>query len=173
MTTEELQDLEKIAIEKPWFAANCLKEYLKGVEVQKNAPTGQNEPQTHSQIRTSSQHRALFLWYGQIEQICANEGVAWDRLVKHTHQLRVTKENLHEAGKQLQKALWGKASTKELEKRQIDTLIDHFIEWFGKEGVELPPFPTNEAEQIGGYKTKAGQSVVEYPEHTNTSFDET
>ena len=113
-------------------------------EVQKNASTGQNEPQTHSQIRTSAQHRSLFLWYGQIEQICAESGITWDRLVKHTHQLRVTKENLHEAGKQLQKALWGKASTKELEKKQIDTLIEHFIEWFAKEGVELPPFPSSE-----------------------------
>ena len=167
MTPLELQDLEKIATEKPWFAANRLKEYLKDVEVQKNAPEGNLTPNT----RTGAQHRSLFLWYGQIEQICANEGVTWDRLVKHTHQLRVTKENLHEAGKQLQKALWGKASTKELKRNQIGTLIDHFIEWFAKEGVELPPFPHEEKH----VKLRAMENAQreDYPEHTKTSFDET
>ena len=159
MTTEELQNLEKIAYGKGWEASKLLKEYLKTVKAENHALESPKLPQN----RTGAQHRALFLWYGQIEQICANEGITWDRLVKHTHQLRVTKENLHEAGKQLQKALWGKASTKELEKKQINTLIDHFIEWFAKEGVELPPFPHEEK----NVKLKAMDNAQreDYPEY--------
>ncbi len=104
----------------------------------------QDKP-TQQKPRTETQSDSLFLWYSQIEKICENEGVTWDRLVRHTHQLRVTKANLHEAGKQLQKALWGKTSTKELEKtKQIEILVQHFADWFGKEGIEVPPFPSQE-----------------------------
>lgn len=96
--------------------------------------------------RTESQARALFLWYSMIEKLAENEGITFDMVIRHTSQLRITKEGLHVLGKQLQKALWGTDSTKTLTKRQqLDILIDHFTDLFAKEGLELPPFPSTES----------------------------
>ncbi len=95
--------------------------------------------------RTQNQHNALFLWYSMIEQECENAGITWNQLVGKTHQLRVTKEGLHEMGKQLQKALWGTTSTKELKKTgQLEILQEHFIDLFSKVGLTLPEFPSDE-----------------------------
>jgi hypothetical protein len=121
--------------------------------------------------RTDSQHSAWFLWLSMIEHEAENAGVTWNHVVQHTHQLRITKEGLHEMGKQLQKALWGTTSTKELKKvGQIEILIEHFVDLFSKVGLELPPFPSDETKQLenlGGYKTRAGQGTegVDYPEY--------
>jgi len=95
--------------------------------------------------RTENQHNSLFLWFSQIEQEAENAGITWDRLARHTHQLKVTKENLHDACKQLTKALWGINSTKKIKKiGHIDIIQQHFSDWFGKEGLTLPPFPSDE-----------------------------
>ena len=101
------------------------------------------DPTAHDTPRTQSQHNALFLWFSMIEKLCEERGITWDRLIRHTHQIRVTQANLHEACKQLQKALWGTVSTKQLKKQeQIDIIIDHFTDWFAKEELELPSFPS-------------------------------
>ena len=95
--------------------------------------------------RTDKQHRALFKWFAMIEHEAENQGVTFDRIIAHTHQLRITKENLHELCKQLQKALWGTTSTKELQKiGQIEIIEQHFVDLFAKVGLELPPFPSEE-----------------------------
>jgi hypothetical protein len=125
--------------------------------------------------RTDSQHAALFLWFSMIEHEAENAGITWNEVVGHTHQLRITKEGLHVMAKQLQKALWGTTSTKELKKvGQIDILIDHFTDLFSKVGLELPPFPEDKQktqENLGGYRVKAGQGTegVDYPEYTGKS----
>lgn len=101
--------------------------------------------ETTGPTRTESQHNALFLWFSMIEKEAENQGVTWNRLVSHTHQLKVTRENLHVMCKQLQKALWGTTSTRQLKKHgQIDIIIDHFTDLFSKVGLELPPFPEDE-----------------------------
>lgn len=101
--------------------------------------------------RTPSQHAALFLWYSMIEREAENAGITWNQLVGKTHQLRITKEGLHEMGKQLQKALWGTTSTKELKKTgQIEILQEHFIDLFSKVGLTLPEFP-HDPEKISNY----------------------
>lgn len=123
-------------------------------------------------LRTESQHRSLFLWYGMIEKEAENAGVTFDMIIRHTHQLRVTKEGLHVLGKQLQKALWRTDSTKKLKKHeQIDILVDHFVDLFAKEGLELPPFPHDpkkQKEDLGGYKTNAGE--MEVPEMNESNM---
>ena len=99
--------------------------------------------------RTDAQHRAWFLWLGMIEKEAENAGITFDNVIQHTHQLRITRENLHEIGKQLQKALWGTTSTKDLEKiGQIEILVQHFVDLFSKVGLELPPFPEREKESL-------------------------
>lgn len=96
-----------------------------------------NEP-----TRTQSQHNSLFLWFSMIEKEAENAGITWDMIIRHTHQLRITKESLHGMCKQLQKALWGTDSTKKLKRHeQIDIIQEHFVDLFAKEGLELPPFP--------------------------------
>ncbi len=116
--------------------------------------------------RTQSQHNSLWLWYTMIEREAENAGITWNQLVGKTHQLRITKEGLHEMGKQLQKALWGTTSTKELKKvGQIEILEQHFVDLFSKVGLELPPFPSDTlktSETLGGYKTRAGQGTDDY-----------
>jgi len=93
--------------------------------------------------RTDSQHGALFLWFSQIEREAENAGITWDMIIRHTHQLRITKEGLHGMCKTLQKSLWNTASTKDLKRdEQIDIIIDHFVDLFSKEGLELPRFPS-------------------------------
>lgn len=93
--------------------------------------------------RTQQQHNGLFLWFSMIEKEAENAGITWDMIIRHTHQLRITKESLHGMCKQLQKALWGTDSTKKLKKHeQLDIIQEHFIDLFSKEGLELPPFPT-------------------------------
>ena len=155
MTKEEKEQLVKISTEG-FKCRTMLREYLSDVET---APEASFKPKK----RTSAQHRALFLWYSQIEKVSEVAGVTWDRIIKHTHQIRVTQENVHEAGKQLQKALWNKSSTKDLETHQLDILIDHFVDLFSKEGVELPPFPSEDSNT----RLDAMENLKkEYPEHT-------
>jgi hypothetical protein len=120
-----------------------------------------------SPTRTEAQHRSLWLWFSMIEHEAENAGITWNQLVGHTHQLRITKEGLHVMAKQLQKALWGTTSTKELKKvGQIEILEQHFVDLFSKVGLELPPFPCDEQkaiEQNQGYKT--GNKLSEYPQY--------
>ncbi len=110
-----------------------LLKYMEGVQVEEEK----------EETATDQQRKALFLWYSMIEKVAENEGITFDMVIRHTSQLRITKEGLHVLGKQLQKALWGTYSTKTLTKRQqLDILIDHFTDLFAKEGLELPPFPS-------------------------------
>jgi hypothetical protein len=118
--------------------------------------------------RTDSQHRAWFLWLGMIEKLAENEGITWNQVVGQTHQLKITTEGLHVMGKQLQKALWGTDSTKQLKKiGQIDILIDHFVDLFSKVGLELPPFPSND-EKESTLKNMELAKTMNYPEYNGT-----
>ena len=99
-------------------------------------------------FRTEDQHRGLFLWFSLIAEEAERQGITWDMIIRHTHQLKITKDGLHEMCKQLQKVLWGTKSTKHLQKHEhIDQVIDHFTALFAKEGMELPPFPFDEDKQ--------------------------
>lgn len=114
--------------------------------------------------RTQAQHNSLFLWFSMIEKEAENAGITWNQLVGHTHQLRITKENLHAMCKQLMQALWGTTSTRELKKiGQIEILEQHFVDLFSKVGLELPPFPSREPENnlLASHKLR---KKIEYPE---------
>jgi hypothetical protein len=163
MTKEELETLKKISLSETLKIGSLLRNYLDDVVVEENATKGQIE----GIERTSAQHRALFLWFGMIEKEAENAGLTWDRVIRHTHQLRITKENLHEACKQLIKALWGTKSTKELKKQgNIDIIIDHFVDLFSKEGLELPPFPHDPDKNNIRLAQHNNLSNSNYPEYT-------
>jgi hypothetical protein len=121
-----------------------LKQYIINGDINK-AVTLLNSIDT-SPTRTDSQNNAYWLWLSMIEHECENAGITFDNVIKHTHQLRVTKENLHELTKQLMKALWGTSSTKELKKvGQIEILQQHFVDLFSKVGLTLPEFPSDDS----------------------------
>lgn len=163
MTQQELDTLKIIHTTGSFKIKTLLGDFIRNAKIEET----QTKP-----TRTSSQNNALWLWFTQIEQEAENQGITWDLVIKHVHQLRVTKENLHSMCKDLQKALWGTTSTAEIKKTgQLDIIIDHFVDLFGKVGLELPPFPNNEAntvESLGGYKTNAGKSPVPY----NDNYEE-
>lgn len=157
MTASEKDDLIRIATHEPWFAGSRLKEYLKTVQIVETTVS----PKT----RTSSQHRALFLWFGQIEQICANQGVTADMVFRHTTQIAITRESLHHMCKTLIKALFNIDSTKDIEKTgHLDKIIDHFTALFAQEGVELPPFPSDEQKAWEELGHQHIETNVEYPD---------
>ena len=155
----DIQRLKQIAQSDSWHLRNELNKYISELEKeQKGKPT-----------RTQEQHNALFLWFKMIEETAEEQGVTWDMLVKHVRQLKVTKENLHDTWKQLQKALFGTSSTKQLKKQgQIDTMIDHFVDLFAKEGMELPPFPCDEQRQAEKLAdpTPTQELIDNYPKET-------
>lgn len=114
--------------------------------------------------RTQSQHNALFLWFTMIEKEAENAGITWNQLVGHTHQLRITSEGLHIMCKQLQKALWGTTSTKQIQKTgQIEILVQHFADLFSKVGLELPPFPSDKNKHNQLSKAVEMSRTMDYP----------
>ena len=159
MTHAEYKELQDILASEPFKVRPRLVEFMKTVNVVEGKPT-----------RTSSQNNALHLWFSQIADICQNQGVTWNMLIKHTVDVAVTAEGVKNFWKVLQKALYGTESTTELKKTgQIEKMVEHFALFMGKEEVEIPPFPSNEfkaLEEMSGYKTNAGQGTkgVEYPD---------
>ncbi len=159
MNVKEKEQLETILNGNVWEVRPGLRKFLDEVKV--------SESETKPN-RTGSQNAALHLWFSQIAEICQQQGVTWNMLIKHTVDVAVTQEGVKNFWKVLQKALYGTESTTELKKTgQIERMVDHFALFMGKEGVEIPPFPSNEFkawEEIGGYKSNAGNSPVPYPE---------
>jgi hypothetical protein len=155
----DIQRLKQIAQSDSWHLRNNLNQYIAELEKeQKGKP-----------VRTDSQHKALFLWFSMIEKMAEEQGVTWDMLIRHVNQLKVTKANLHDIWKQLQKVLCGTSSTKQLKKQEeIDMIRDHFIDLFAKEGMELPDFPCDEkaqAEKLGRF-TPTQELIDNYPKET-------
>ena len=132
MEEAELNSLLDIIKAPGWESHRRLKEYVKTVKVTVDAPAP----------RTSAQGRAIHLWFRQIAEICQNQGVTFDLIIKHTHHVAVTEYAVKALWHVLQKALYGTESTRDLTKSgQIDRMVDHFVVLFAKEEVELPPFP--------------------------------
>lgn len=145
-----------------------LKEFLLAGDIQR-ALAFLDAVETTSGTRTQAQHNALWLWFSMIEREAENAGITWNQVVGHTHQLRITKEGLHVMCKQLQKALWGHTSTKDLKKvGQIEILVQHFADLFSKVGLELPPFPSED--HLSGVRLAQYNNLSEsnYPEYKGT-----
>ena len=116
-------------------------------------------------LRSEEQSNAMFLWFSWIEKETENRGITWNQLVGKTHQLKITKQGLHDMWKQLQKALYGTKSTKQLKKtKEIDTIIEHFVDLFGLVGMEVPPFPNDDEKQKEKIAPRE-KPDIEYPEN--------
>lgn len=163
MTKQEKDTLTEISLSDTLKVGSLLRNYLDTVEITE-------EPKYPT--RTDPQRRGYFLWLEQIAKQCENMGVTADMLFKHTAHITVTKDMLHTAIKTLIKAKWNLDSTNDLRKTgHLDEIIDSVASWVGKEGIEIPPFPTNETkawEQLSGEKIGSINNLsnpsVHYPE---------
>lgn len=161
MNKEELQILNKIASnQRPWLITSELKKHLATI-VPEEAPESPKLPAK----RTDSQNKAYWLWLTQIAQICQNEGVTADMVFKHTAHISVTKELLHHCVKTLIKAKWNLESTTELDKTgHLDSIQEHIALWLGKEGVEIPPWPSDQNKEEIQMYAKPKSVLPAYPE---------
>lgn len=163
MTCEEKEQLTQISLSETLKIGSLLRNYLDTVKITE-------EPKYPT--RTDNQRRAYFLWLEQIAEQCENMGVTADMLFKHTAHITVTKDMLHTAIKTLIKAKWNLDSTNDLRKTgHLDDIIDSVASWVGKEGIEIPPFPSDETrhmEELSGEKIGAinNKSNENYPEYT-------
>jgi hypothetical protein len=120
-----------------------LKEFLINGDIQR-ALAFLDAVETTSPQRTKKQNDSLHLWLSLIEREAANQGVTWDKIIRHASQLRVTSHGLKGAIHQLIEALWGYTSTTQLKKvGQLEIVIDHMTDWLSKE-MEVPAFPSED-----------------------------
>ena len=155
MPKNYFEALQAIAELDGWKVRPALREFLKTVKVEETEVKGKPK-------RTQTQSDSLFMWFGQIEKLAENEGLTWDMLIRHIHQLRITKNGLHMLCLELIEPLFGIKSTRKLEKMgHIDIVIDHFVDLFSKEGLELPPFPHKEKKEVSAIESM--NKGYEYP----------
>jgi hypothetical protein len=124
--------------------------------------------ETTSPQRTKKQNDSLHLWLSLIEQEAANQGVTWDKVIRHASQLRITSHGLKGAIHQLIGALWGYTSTTQIQKTgQLDIVIDHMTDWLSKE-MEVPAFPSAE-HSLSGVRLAQhdNRTKDDYPELTD------
>jgi hypothetical protein len=121
------------------------------------------------------QQKSLFKWFEMISQEADRQGVTFDMVIRHTHQLKITKPGLHAMCKQLIRPLFGYESTTEIQKTgDLDIIIDHFTDLLSKE-MEVPPFPHDPDKQAinkRGYKLAAHEAskLPDYPEQDESTM---
>lgn len=96
--------------------------------------------------RTNKQNASLHLLFKQVSDECVSKGIDLREIIKDEVPIQCTPENIKWMWKLLQKALFGKKSTKELKKSgEIDIVYDNFnrilIERTNGE-ISLPIFPS-------------------------------
>ena len=97
---------------------------------------------------TNQQRKALHLWCGQIATVLRESGMTMNKVIEimKNFELPPTKEVVKElVFKPIMTALFKKTSTTELcRKKEIDDISQTMIMNFGKWGITLPPFPSEE-----------------------------
>jgi hypothetical protein len=131
--------------------------------------------------RTTQQNRALHKAFSLLAEELNDAGLDMRTVLKSDVSINWTPSMVKEyLWRSIQKIMYSKESTTELEKigeieKIWDTLMRHLGEKYGIEYIPFPHDSEKAKENLGGYKSKAGQTPegVEYPEHTDgTAFDE-
>lgn len=96
--------------------------------------------------RTDSQNRAIHLWLEQVAKELRENGIDMKAALQYSVDIVPTKENLKEVvWRPIQKSLYGKKSTTELQTNEVTDIIDVIIRHFAEHHhVQLPPFPSIE-----------------------------
>ena len=91
--------------------------------------------------RTTLQNRSIHLWFEQVEQAAAEEGLTFDQIVMESVELPVTKELMKELWKAVQYKLYGTDSTKEMTTDQVDKIFDVLNKHLGQVAGIYVPYP--------------------------------
>lgn len=167
MTNSEKYDLVEILEGDVWHVRSRLKTYLEKVEVE-------DEAEKPKGTRTGQQNRALHKDCDLIAEKLNTAGLDMRVVLKPTYSLPWTTESVKEhLWRPIMKALFGYESTTELRKGQgeIEKVHEVLLRELGeKHGIEWYEFPSDvprQLEELGGYRTRAGESPVDdYPELT-------
>lgn len=114
------------------------------------------------QQRTSYQNRALHLFFKQLAEALNLAGLEMKLVLKADTEIWWTTESVKEyLWRPLQKMMYGKESTTELEKQvEIDKIHEQLMHLLGeKHGVEYIPFPSEPDKP-------EEKKEIEYPEYT-------
>ena len=146
------QELKRIVELKPWHREEALVKFLAEL--------------SPIQQRTSQQNRGLYLFFTQLAEALNMAGLEMKVVLKGDTQIWWTSESVKEyLWRPLQKAMYQKESTTELEKQvEIDKIHEQLMHILGeKHGVEFIEFPHEEK--------KEEKTEVEYPtEEYNPTF---
>lgn len=96
------------------------------------------------QTRTQRQNNSLHLWLSQIEEHCNNLGLTTDCLFKNPGELPITRHMLKDFLRMTGNMMFGKKSTTELTKSEIDKVIKTCEFNFAKRLDSDIPFPSIE-----------------------------
>lgn len=93
--------------------------------------------------RTDSQRKAIHLWMRQKADQCKDAGVTTQMALNKTIELEMSMEMMKEIWRMVQKALYKKTSTNDLDKHiEIEEIAEHlnrfFAENFNLPGIEIP-----------------------------------
>lgn len=115
--------------------------------------------------RTNEQNKALHLWLHMKAQQCREAGVTAQMAFAETVELEMSDEMMKVIWKTIQKALFNKKSTADLDKHgEIDEIYEHMNRFFAKEPFYLDgiDFPHDEDKRKMVERIK---HEVEYPEN--------
>lgn len=151
MTIEEMQELERIVLDKPWLTHKRLTEYLKTVSVE--------------QGRTGLQNNALHKGLELIAQALNDAGLDIRATLKPEVEIPWTKETVKEyLFRPVMKLATGKESTKQLSKvGEIEKVWDIVMRHLSQNhGIEYIPFPSNESVGLTQLKNLKNDDYPEY-----------
>ena len=162
MTLKELKILQQFCSTDKWHAIKNILAWLENVEIVEEVKG----------TRTNQQNNALHKDCALIAEKLNEAGKDWKAIIKEGIDIPVTKDSV----KRLlwyptMKVMYGHESTTQLKKvEEIDAIHEtimrrlmeaHYIEWH-----DFPHDPDKQKEEMGGYKTNAGNSKgYEYPEY--------
>jgi hypothetical protein len=119
-------------------------------------------------MRTDQQNRAMHLLFQQVAEALDREGHTVQDVTKAIKraEIRVTPEIVKEViWKPLQEVMYGKKSTTELEKHEVDRVYEVLNFWLGQNFQLHIPFPSNE--DLAGVKLAQHNNLskTDYPEY--------
>jgi hypothetical protein len=127
--------------------------------------------------RTKAQNDSIHLWLDMVAEELDKNGHTVQNVVA-----KIQKAEIRPTGKNLKEVMWrpyqiaalGKDSTTKLNKLEVDRVYEGLNKFIGEHFKFHIPFPSDEQKQLenlGGYKTAAGQGTegVDYPEYNGKS----
>lgn len=170
MTTEEWHDLEKLALNEPWFASKNLKAYLAThpPDTPSEATQAPQSDVKSSRGNLSSQQlKSIHLWLELLAAELDKNGHTVQNIVEKIRraEIRPNKTVLKEVlWRPYQLAALGKESTTELTKGEVDKVYEGLNKFIGQEFEIHVPFPSDShKEEIQKWAKPTG-ILPEYPE---------